>query len=117
MHRFCLTVLALVLAAGSSRAADDWDAVVDKAIAFLKTSQNADGSWGTPPRNGGITGVIVTGLLQTGKVTPDDPVVAKALKFIESLIDPKAGHIAGKGAATGLQNYVTSVNVMALQAA
>jgi len=117
MCRFCLTVLAVVVAAGSSRAADDWDAVVDKAIAFLKTSQNADGSWGRPPQNRGVTGVIVTGLLQTGKATPDDPMVAKALKFIESLIDTKAGHIAGHDAAMGLQNYVTSINVMALQAA
>jgi squalene-hopene/tetraprenyl-beta-curcumene cyclase len=117
MLRSCLTVVALVVAAGSSRAADDWDAVVDNAIAFLKKSQNADGSWGAPPRNRGVTGIVVTGLLQTGKVTPDDPIVAKALKFIESLIDTTAGHIAGKDAAMGLQNYVTSINVMALQAA
>src|SRR4051812_25496577 len=86
MRRFCLTVLALV-AAGSARAADDWDAVVDKAIAYLKNTQNADGSWGAPPRNRGVTGIVVTGLLQTGKATPDDPMVAKALKYIESLID------------------------------
>jgi squalene-hopene/tetraprenyl-beta-curcumene cyclase len=115
--RHILTVFAMVVLASSTRAADDWDAVTDKAIAFLKTSQNADGSWGKPPQNRGVTGVIVTGLLQTGKATPDDPVVAKALTFIESLIEPKAGHIAGKDAAMGLQNYVTSINVMALQAA
>jgi squalene-hopene/tetraprenyl-beta-curcumene cyclase len=117
MRRFCLAVIALTLLAGSSRAADDWDAIVDKAIAYLKSSQNADGSWGAPPRNAGITGIVVTGLLQTGKVTVDDPMVAKALKYIESLVNPKAGHIAGKDPAVGLQNYVTSVNVMALQAA
>jgi squalene-hopene/tetraprenyl-beta-curcumene cyclase len=122
MRRFCLTVLALVLAAGSSRAADNWDTVVDKAIAYLKTSQNADGSWGNDRNKRGVTGVIVTGLLRTGKVTPDDPMVGKALKYIESLIDVKSGHIAGKEAdgkeaALGLQNYVTSINVMALQAA
>ncbi|MBO0696810.1 MAG: terpene cyclase/mutase family protein [Zavarzinella sp.] len=117
MRRFCLAAFALVFAAGSSRAADDWDTVVDKAIASLKASQNADGSWGAPPRNRGVTGVVITGLLQTGKVTPDDPVVAKGLKFIESLVNPKAGHIAGPEAAVQLQNYVTSINVMALQAA
>jgi squalene-hopene/tetraprenyl-beta-curcumene cyclase len=117
MRRFCLAVCTITLFAGSSRAADDWDTVVDKAIAYLKSSQNADGSWGPPPRNSGITGIVVTGLLQTGKVTPDDPMVAKALKYIESLVNPKAGHIAGKDPAIGLQNYVTSVNVMALQAA
>src|SRR5262249_26121541 len=117
MRRFCLSVVTLVLAAGSSRAADDWDAMVDKAIAYLRSSQNADGSWGTPPRNRGVTGIVVTGMLQTGKVTPDDPTVAKALKFIESLINPKAGHIAGQDATVQLQNYVTCVNVMAFQAA
>jgi squalene-hopene/tetraprenyl-beta-curcumene cyclase len=117
MRRFCLSVLTLVIAVGTSRAADDWDAIVDKAIAYLRSSQNADGSWGTPPRNRGVTGIVVTGMLQTGKVTPDDPTVAKALKFIESLINTKAGHIAGQDATVQLQNYVTSVNVMALQAA
>lgn len=116
MRALLLTALALFGVAGSARA-DDWDVITDKAVAFLKKSQNADGSWGAPPRNRGITGVIVTGLLQTGKATPDDPMVAKALKFIESLIDTNAGHIAGKDAAMGLQNYVTSINVMALQAA
>jgi squalene-hopene/tetraprenyl-beta-curcumene cyclase len=39
---------------------------------------------------------------------------AKALSYIESLVNEKAGHIAGKSPAVGLQNYVTSVNVMAL---
>jgi squalene-hopene/tetraprenyl-beta-curcumene cyclase len=117
MRRICLTIIALAVAVGSSRAADDWDAVVGKAIAYLKAAQNADGSWGTPPRNRGVTGIVITGLLQTGKVTPDDPVVAKGLKYIESLVNPKAGHIAGPEAAVQLQNYVTSVNVLALQAA
>jgi squalene-hopene/tetraprenyl-beta-curcumene cyclase len=117
MRRLCLTLFALVLAAGSSRAADDWDAMVDRAIAHLKKSQNADGSWGSPPRNRGVTGVVITGLLQSGKVTPDDPMVARGLKFIESLVNSRAGHIAGQDAVVQLHNYVTSVNVMALQAA
>ena len=117
MRQFLFGLFAVLVAAGSARAADDWDTVVDKAIGFLKASQNADGSWGTAPRNRGVTGIVVTGLLQTGKVTPDDPVVAKGLKFIESLINPKAGHIAGPEAAVQLQNYVTSVNVLALEAA
>src|SRR4029077_5806617 len=33
------------------------------------------------------------------------------------LVNPKAGHIAGPDPRVGLQNYVTSVNVMALAAA
>ena len=117
MYRLSLVVIAAAVAAGSTRAADDWDNVVDKAIAYLKSSQNPDGSWGAAPRNAGVTGIVLTGMLQTGKVTPDDPTVAKGLKYIESLVNPKAGHIAGKDPAMQLQNYVTSVNVMALVAA
>jgi len=43
--------------------------------------------------------------------------VERALKYIESLVNEKAGHIAGKDPANQLKNYVTSVNVMALSAA
>lgn len=64
-----------------------------------------------------MTGIVVTGLIKTGAATPNDESVAKGLKFIETLIDPQSGHIAGKGSAIGLHNYVTCVNVMALQAA
>jgi squalene-hopene/tetraprenyl-beta-curcumene cyclase len=95
----------------------EWNKVVDKAIDFLKAQQNPDGSWGQAPRNRGVTGIVVTGVLQTGKAGPDDAPVAKGLKFIESLVNPKAGHIAGNDAAVGLQNYVTCINVMALTAA
>jgi squalene-hopene/tetraprenyl-beta-curcumene cyclase len=93
-----------------------WAAVVDKAITYLKSSQDAQGGWSTST-NVGITGVVTTGLLKTGRVTPDDPIAAKALKYIESLVNPEKGHIAGKDPKVQLQNYVTSVNVMALVAA
>ncbi|HXG10696.1 MAG TPA: prenyltransferase/squalene oxidase repeat-containing protein [Gemmataceae bacterium] len=93
-----------------------WDRMVDRAINYLKTSQSDDGSW-SGKRSPGITGVVVTGLLRSGKVTPQDPVVEKGLKYIESLVNPKAGHIAGRDPVVQLQNYVTSVNVMALCAA
>jgi squalene-hopene/tetraprenyl-beta-curcumene cyclase len=82
----------------------------------LKTTQGEDGSWGGK-RNPGITGIVLSGMLQSGKVTSRDPAVEKGLKFIETLINPKAHHIAGKDAHVKLQNYVTCVNVMALVAA
>src|SRR5262249_17311204 len=65
----------------------------------------------------GITGVVLTGLLKSGKVTAKDPVVLKGLKYVESLVNPKEGHIAGKDPRVQLKNYVTCVNVMALVAA
>src|SRR5206468_3039947 len=75
-----------------------------------------DGSWSPAPNNRGVTGIIVTGLLRNG-MSPDDEPVAKGLKFIESLVNEKEGHIAGQGANPGLTNYITSINVMALAAA
>jgi squalene-hopene/tetraprenyl-beta-curcumene cyclase len=100
-------------AAGTAK---DWDAMVDKALAYLKKTQDENGGW-SEKRSPGITGVILTGILETGKVSPDDEMPSKALKYIESLVNPQAGHIAGKDPKPQLQNYVTSVNVMALQAA
>ncbi len=90
-----------------------WDQTVEKAIAFLKKTQGEDGSW-AGKQNPGVTGIVVTGMLRTRKVTADDPTVDRGLKYIESLINPKAGHIAGKDPRVQLQNYVTCVNVQAL---
>src|SRR5262245_13430343 len=106
-------------AAEETKAADDskeWDRIVDKAIAYLRTTQAEDGSW-SGKASPGITGVVLTGPLQTGKVTSKDPTIEKGLKYVEALINPKAGHIAGKDPRIGLQNYVTCVNVLALVAA
>jgi squalene-hopene/tetraprenyl-beta-curcumene cyclase len=94
----------------------EWDTVVTRAIDYLRTTQAPDGSW-SADKSPGVTGVVVTGMLGTGKVGPEDPVAARALKYIESLVNPKAGHIAGKDPKVQLQNYVTSINVMALTAA
>jgi squalene-hopene/tetraprenyl-beta-curcumene cyclase len=92
-----------------------WQDVVDKAADYLKTTQGDDGSW-SRGRSPGVSGIVVTGLLRTGR-TPQDPVVDRGLKYIESLVNTKAGHIAGKDPKPQLLNYVTSVNVMALVAA
>ncbi len=109
-------VLALVPAARPADPAkptkEQWQAVVDKATAYLKSAQDENGGWSTQ-RNIGVTGVVVTGLLQCGK-SPDDEPAARGLKYIEGLVNPKAGHIAGADPKMGLQNYVTSINVMAL---
>ncbi len=123
MNRISLYFAAValtILCTTASQAAPneaEWNKVVDKSIEFLKGSQNANGSWGQEPRSRGVTGVVVTGLLQTGKVSADDAPAAKALAYIESLVNPKGGHIAGPEATVQLQNYVTSINVMALTAA
>jgi squalene-hopene/tetraprenyl-beta-curcumene cyclase len=114
-----LAICALVSRAGPSRNGPDpaeWNRAVDRAVAYLKRTQAEDGSW-SGSRSPGVTGVVVTGLLGSGKVRPDEPVAAKALGYIESLVNSEHGHIAGKDPRPQLQNYVTSVNVMALAAA
>jgi squalene-hopene/tetraprenyl-beta-curcumene cyclase len=93
--------------------ADLWDTVVTKAVNYLKDHQDKNGGWSTD-KNPGVTGVVLTGLLKTGKVSVTDPVAQKALKYIESLVNPKEKHIAGKNPRMQLKNYVTSINVMAL---
>jgi squalene-hopene/tetraprenyl-beta-curcumene cyclase len=96
--------------------AKQWDQLVDRAITYLKTHQASDGSW-SRDKSPGVSGVVLTGLLSTGRVSQDDPIALRALQYIESLVNPKAGHIAGKDPKVQLQNYVTSVNLMALSAA
>src|SRR5205823_11802628 len=87
-----------------------WQQTVDKATAFLAKSQDPGGSWSVS-RSPGVTGIVLTGLLRTGRVRPEDESPAKGLKYVESLINVKAGHIAGPDPRPQLLNYVTSVNV------
>jgi squalene-hopene/tetraprenyl-beta-curcumene cyclase len=123
MKSLGLASLGILLSVSSLRAAacpvaaePDWNTQVDRAIAYLRTAQSADGSW-SGNRSPGVTGIVLTGLLRTGKVSLDDPMVAKALAYIEGLVNAEHKHIAGKDPRPQLQNYVTSVNLMALAAA
>lgn len=93
-----------------------WDAVANRAAQFLKSSQEANGGWSTA-KSPGVTGVALTGLLKSGLAGAKDPVAEKALKYIEGLVNTEKKHLAGKDPRVQLQNYVTSINVMALVAA
>ncbi len=113
----CALVASLAAAPEKPATHDkEWNRTVDKAVAYCKNTQAAEGSW-SGNKNPGVTGVVLTGLLQTGKVNAKDPLAEKGLKYVESLINPKAGHIAGQDPKMQLQNYVTSVNVLALTTA
>jgi squalene-hopene/tetraprenyl-beta-curcumene cyclase len=89
-----------------------WDDVVASAARYVRSTQEPGGGWSTS-KSPGISGVVLTGLLRCG-VAAQDPTAAKALKYIEGLVNTEKKHIAGKDAKAQLQNYVTSINVMAL---
>ncbi len=107
--------VALFPSNAAEPAKDEWKSTVDKAVTFLKKSQNEDGSWSKGPNSSGVTGIVVTGLLRCG-VSPDEPPATKGLTFIEGLINEEQGHIAGKGEKAPLANYKTCINLMAFKA-
>ena len=126
MKKLALVPIALAflaftvsLFAGSTQIGPDkktWDTVAQKAARFLQSTQDKMGGWSTD-KTPGVTGIALTGLLKSGQATPQDPVAQKALKYIESLVNPEKKHIAGQDPKVQLQNYVTSINVMALMEA
>ena len=62
---------------------------MDRAIQFLRTKQAADGSFAANA-GPGVTAVAATGLMRVG-LGPDDPTVAKSLKYLEKFVQPDGG--------------------------
>src|SRR5262249_53387633 len=112
-----LTAVLLVAGSGAARAAGDAPdakevkAVVEKAHDFLKSRQADDGSFSAKRAGPGVTGLIAAALLRNG-YGPDDPVVSKALAYLEKKVQ-KDGGIYDRA----LANYTTSVAVMAFSEA
>ena len=120
MSRY-LRVVAIPLAAaflalpalGQTKAPDakEIQPLVDQAASFLKKSQAADGSFSPKLGGPGITALVVAGLLRNG-YSPDHPVVAKGLAYLEKSIQ-KDGGVYDKA----LANYSTCVGLMAFKEA
>jgi squalene-hopene/tetraprenyl-beta-curcumene cyclase len=115
-----VVVLAIVVSAsGAARAAGAGPAVgpdpqklsmtIQKAVNFLGTSQDQDGAF-TKPAGMGITALVTTALLRSGR-SPNDPVVAKALTCLQGYVH-KDGGIYTPG--TSNQNYETCVAIQCL---
>lgn len=111
-----LLVLAGFVAARAS-AADagpdpkDVQAMVQKGAAFLKKTQNPDGSF-SPKRAGpGISALVATALLRNGYST-DEPTVAKTLRYLETNVQ-KDGGVYNRF----LANYTTCVALLAFKEA
>ncbi|HUT11724.1 MAG TPA: prenyltransferase/squalene oxidase repeat-containing protein [Thermoguttaceae bacterium] len=64
--------------------------MVDRAIRFLQTKGQApDGSYAAQV-GPGVTALVTTGILRHGR-SPDDPLVAKGLKYLEGFVRPDGG--------------------------
>jgi squalene-hopene/tetraprenyl-beta-curcumene cyclase len=83
-----------------------------KGCQFLEVTQNADGSW-TSPESVGITGLVTTALLQSGK-SVDDLTVQQALKFLTARQQADGGIFA---TGSRHQNYETCIAILALSEA
>ncbi len=117
--RFVLPLLAAGLLAVPARAADptaaadpaDLKKTLDKAYDFLKSKQEADGSYLKKFAGPGVSALVAASLLKAGRPI-DDPVVAKALKFLEESVQ-KDGGVYDKGFA----NYTTSLAIVTFKEA
>jgi squalene-hopene/tetraprenyl-beta-curcumene cyclase len=125
MAKFHLTVAgcvaALMLFAGlltapPAAALDDehWRIAqdsIDRGIAFLRTTQNDDGSW-SPEVGPAITALAITPMLRQPDITADDPTVARALEYILSHVQEDGSIRLGPEGI--LANYNTAISLSAL---
>lgn len=88
-------------------------AAIDRAVAYLRKVQNADGSFGDGDVKTPITALVTAGVLRGSDVGPQDPMVSKALAFLEGKVQEDGG-IEGPG---GTRNYATAICVLAFTAA
>lgn len=85
---------------------------LDRAVAFLKTQQAPDGSYASFA-GPGVTAVVATGLLQNG-ISPDDPLVARSLDYLEGFVQNDGGVYQ---AGSLYRNYETSLAILCFSAA
>lgn len=85
-----------------------FEQAVTKAVEYLKTKGQApDGSY-SKQSGPAITALVTTAILRNGR-GPDDPVVAKSLKFLSTFVRDDGG-IYSEGSV--VQNYETCLSLM-----
>jgi squalene-hopene/tetraprenyl-beta-curcumene cyclase len=100
-------------AAALSPARSEIEASAKRGLAYLRRTQERDGSWQHYP---GITAVCALGFLRNG-VTEKDPAVARACDYLAALAKPNGAIYAAEvGPAQALPNYNTALAVTALHA-
>jgi squalene-hopene/tetraprenyl-beta-curcumene cyclase len=92
--------------------AKQFDTMVAKAVAFCQANQAADGSF-SGDSSPAITAIVAAGLARSGR-TADDPVLAKALAYVQKFVRDDGG-IYAEGSNHG--NYETCIAIQAFEAA
>ncbi|QJW97209.1 prenyltransferase/squalene oxidase repeat-containing protein [Frigoriglobus tundricola] len=96
--------------AGAAPGADEVKALVDKALAFYKGVQKDDGNiFDSPQAEPGLTALVAAAFVRNG-VPADNPVVAKAIKYLEKSVKPDGGVYL-----KGLSNYMTCLAIVAFK--
>ncbi len=111
-----LTLLApVVVRAQQSEALDAaaWQEIVDQAVGYLRDQgQAADGSF-SAYAGPGVTALVATGLINT-HVPLSDPLVARAVDYVKSFVQPDGGVYAPDSLYA---NYETSLAILCFAAA
>lgn len=87
--------------------ATEYRSTVTKAVAYLKGAQAPDGSF-SAQAGPGVTALITTSLMRSGK-TPSDPMIANALKYLQTFVQ-KDGGVYANGSTH--QNYETCLAIL-----
>jgi len=106
-----VAIAAFPVSAEGPKSPDDsaaYQRAVEKAVQFLRTQgQSDDGSY-SGFTGSGVTSVVTTGLLRNGR-TPNDPLVAKSLRYLEKNMQDDGGAGAPESA---LRNYETCLALL-----
>jgi squalene-hopene/tetraprenyl-beta-curcumene cyclase len=110
----CMPTLVFAADAAKASAANSAsrEQITKSAVDYLRQAQADDGSY-SASAGPGITAIVATSLLRSG-LTPNDPVVAKSLKYLESFVHDDGG-IYGEGSR--YKNYETSLAMVCFQEA
>jgi squalene-hopene/tetraprenyl-beta-curcumene cyclase len=116
MATLTLIFVVAVASVAPTIAADKFDAqqyqkCVQSGVDYLlKKALQPDGSYSaTPTTSPAVTALCVAGILRSGR-SPDDPAVAKSLKYLEGFVQSDGGIYKKEST---IQNYETSISIMA----
>jgi squalene-hopene/tetraprenyl-beta-curcumene cyclase len=99
-------------APSSGKKSAGFDEAVARAMAYFEQAQADDGSFSASSTSGpGVTAIVTSALLRTGR-TVNDPVVARALRYLEGHLHEDGGiYLDG----SRYKNYETSLSIVCFQ--